>query len=311
MNTSSLFLRSKGKSRDYTWLKADHTCGEPPQYAEILEILDGESPSIVILQSDSNYEPSQLILFISNSPSSHRRDFQGRVIRDSIFWVQENTLENDNFFRKVTACILQKPEALQPIFDEVIEFPIPEENEDSIGFDFNPEMLKDKLLRLEPSFSASLSTVNCSQSKRIKSSESARKQLAEELLNREKLPQGYKFLVVVTGNKSEANLEKFKIWRSISKLVKSDEWEEVPNPEGTSSKKYAAIVILVISVLTVAIAVFLLVANHYCQEQDPQLTIETLACPDVPPSNCTVQHPQQTIETQCQALPKWMRFSSN
>ena len=51
MNTSSLFLRSKGKSRDYTWLKADHTCGEPPQYAEILEILDGESPSIVILQS--------------------------------------------------------------------------------------------------------------------------------------------------------------------------------------------------------------------------------------------------------------------
>lgn len=229
----SIYLRSRGKSRDYTWLEP-HSKSEkdPDQYLKILQALDGEYPSLVIFRYKGASDEKKLILFISNCISHPaRRDFQNRIIRDFLFWDVEDNLGYDEQIRAIAAATLENCNRLQQIFAEVIDFPTLEENENSRGFDCKDGKLEEELnkfaedLKKEFVGSPKQELLDKDNDKWAKESDTNRKTLANELRSLDRLPDREGFLVVVTGSKSEANLEKFDVWRAMSKLVKSEQWQ--------------------------------------------------------------------------------------
>lgn len=274
MNRPSIYLNSRGFSRDYAWLDADGVAQDPPQYAKIQNILDGESQSIAIFRDQYSY----LILLVLNCPSANRKDSQQRIIRDSVLWILPDNQDNEKLFRKIAAKILYDSNALQPIFSEVINFPEPETDRKSRGFSFDSDKLQDKLREINfPSSPTQASGYSLDQSSyRAENSKVFRESLAQDLLSNDPFPKDYEFLVIVTGIQGESDLERFKIWRALSELIKSDEWEKVPDPEGTSSKKYAAIVILIIIIILAIALLLLLLTKRHCNSQNLSIHIQDL-----------------------------------
>ncbi len=240
-----VYLQSAGNSPDfdYAWQQ------EVPSFlSRISGYIQSESPSVVLCRFDG-----QLFLLVTALESATKKDFAGRVIRHSVAWVCDDNNENEMLLRAIAV------EALQGLLSSKVDKLV--DLDRKTGFTFR----EDDFQRLGNSIfqegAIENSPLDDSEITRkiAKNSQKLKDDLAFKL-QRFSLPSNYELHVVVTGIKSEDSLAQANIWRSLSSLVQSENWEPVSKTkkEGVLPKKLILAISLILLLLIIGLVIFLI-----------------------------------------------------
>ncbi|MGB7440366.1 MAG: hypothetical protein WA919_04805 [Coleofasciculaceae cyanobacterium] len=218
--TMDIYVQSRGfeQDYDYRWLQIYRDGSSkrqvPPLSPEVINLIDSDTPSVVLERLDAQ----RLLLLVTGIEPDGRIDFLGRQIRISLAWLGVNS--DEYLLRKLAVRILKS--------DELTDFTT-EINQAIIfggeeGFQACLENMQ-KITKLTPE---ELSTGKPPDlTKKIGSnSVKLRNQLALEL-QQSCLPTETGSLVVVTGLQEREILENAQVWRSLSTLVESEDWQEI------------------------------------------------------------------------------------
>jgi len=239
-----IYIQSAGTSPDFDYCWQPEV---PSLLTRISSYIQGESSSLVLARFEN-----QFILLVTGLASSNKKDFAGRVIRHSVAWVCEENNDNEKQLRAIAVQALQG--VLSSKIDRLIQFG------GKSGFKFEIsefEKLNQSILDEETIDNMPLESSE-TRPKMAKNSQELRDSLAGDL-QRSCLPKDYEILVVVTGIKSEDSLIQTKIWRSLSNLVKSDNWKDIPKKE-LQQPNFKMAVLAIVAVL--AIAIIILIVLH-------------------------------------------------
>jgi hypothetical protein len=237
-----IYIQSRGSSPDfdYTWQT------EVPSFLSRMSgYIQSESPSVVLCRFDG-----KLFLLVTALESATKKDFAGRVIRHSVAWVCDDNNENEMLLRALAV------EALQGVLSSKVDKLI--DLDRKTGFSFQEEdfeKLGNSILQEGAIENSPLAESEITR-KIAKNSQKLKEDLAYKL-QRFSFPSNYELLVVVTGIKSEDSLAQANIWRSLSSLIKSDNWEPVPNKKKEEQKQNFPMAIALI-LLLVAIAIIII-----------------------------------------------------
>lgn len=222
-----IYIQSRGyeQNKDYRWLKINTDDSAalqlPPLSEKSITLIQIDSPS-VMLERLAN---EQLLLLITGIEEENRLDFLDRQIRIDAAWVGSNSEEDEKALRRLASRALQEQEwrSLSEEISQAVTF----FKDDSIyGFQVSFSLLLD--LVSIPSENL-LSSQPADRTKKVgRISPQLKQELAEEL-QRSSLPKEVAPLVVVTGIKKRETLEEASVWRGLSKLVDTDDWEEYNN----------------------------------------------------------------------------------
>ena len=238
-----IYVQSSGYSPDfgYCWMRKS-----PPYLSKVSSYIQNDSPSLVLARFDGN-----LFLLVTDLSSPEKKDFRDRPIRHSVAWECEDNDENEKTLRAIAYQTLQDRDDLTVKVDQLIQL------DREKGFTFDKDQFENlsKSITLKNPDKSPDSTI-----KIAKNSQALQNVLAEELQNSrlpsiKELPPHYELLVVVTGIKSEDTLRKAHIWRSLSSLVKSDNWDGIEKKRGQQTNFMVAIALIL---LLVAIAIVIL-----------------------------------------------------
>ena len=242
----NIYVQSCGveQDRDYSWLQifAESTPKRqtPPLSEKVVTLIHNESPSVVL----ERLENEQLLLLIAGIEPEGKLDILDRQIRVSVAWVGESA--DESFLRRLAVSALQEEtwksltEAIARAitYDDIIEEHPHQTSVRDNGFYASFEGLQNLELINE---SEKFSSEEPDLTKKIgRNSLEMRTMLADELYKCQ-LPFGEYPLVVVTGIKKRATLEDAGVWRSLSRLVEADNWEEIPPPESIADNGWAVI----------------------------------------------------------------------
>jgi hypothetical protein len=237
-----IYVQSRGYSPnvEYCWQPE-----VPPHLNKISGLIQSESPSVVVGRFDK-----ELILLVTGL-QSFERDFRDRPIRHSIAWTCSDTSGKEKQIREIAV------QALQGLLRDRVNQCIEVGGES--GFIVSP-----KLREMTDSFKGKemeeRDLGNLEQSRKIgNNSQDLRNDLIDKL-QKYSLPKEYELIVVSTGIKSEKSLEKAGIWRSLSNLVKSDEWRDLSSSEVKKSN-FSLVAIAIIVIVTIAIILVLMHSN--------------------------------------------------
>lgn len=238
-----IYVQSCGEPQElgYCWLRQ---IPELLSSTKIMDLIEQNAYSIVLAR-----HADQLCLLVAGL-KSQRKDFRGRVIRNSVFWISSGRREDEQL--RAIAISALHDELTEPV-DKLIWF------DANKGFDFDQDGLAQLNTGIQPANQEP--EPKC---KIAKLSDELREDLALEL-ERYSLPAGNGPLVVVTGNRSEDVLKEARIWRGLSKLVKSDEWQEILDPE-TGQPVFFMIAIA----LVLLVAIVLLVIVLFPRQPQPE-----------------------------------------
>ncbi len=251
-----IFVQSRGSSPDFEYCWQPEV---PPHLTRISSLIQSESPSVILARFDK-----KLILLATGLDSPGKKDFRNRSIRHSIAWVLDENYKNEEQIRAIAVQALKGLLASQ--VDSCIDF------DDENGFkaktsdieEISRSLLRNKGIGTSPLPSPDLPP------KIGKNSQGLRDDIAEKL-QQYSLPKGCEFIVIATGVKSEDSLEKARAWRSLSNLVKSENWRELSRSEVQQSTNFLR---AAITLLLVIVAIVLLLMLIHPQTQKP---------PDLPP----------------------------
>ncbi|NEZ64602.1 hypothetical protein D0962_17710 [Leptolyngbyaceae cyanobacterium CCMR0082] len=118
-----------------------------------------------------------------------------------------------------------------------------------------------------------------------KNSQDLRDDLAYKL-QQYSLPKGYELIVVATGVKSEESLARTGAWRSLSNLVKFQEWKKLSTGGAQPSNFFGAAIAIAVAAIVVVAIIFLVVL--------PRLLTPT---PEVspPPQEMNPSNPEEEV----------------
>ena len=240
-----VYLQSAGNSPDfdYAWQQ------EVPSFlSRVSGYIQSESPSVVLCRFED-----QLFLLVTALESATKKDFAGRVIRHSVAWICDDNDENEMLLRAIAV------EALQGVLSSKVDKLV--DLDRKTGFTFREDdfqrlgnsILQEGAIEKSPLDDSEITR------KIAKNSQKLKEDLAYKL-QRFNLPSNYELLVVVTGIKSEDSLAQANIWRSLSSLVQSENWEPVPNKkkEGVLPKKLIQAISLLLLLLIIGLVIFLI-----------------------------------------------------
>jgi hypothetical protein len=239
-----IYIQSRGNSPDFDYCWQSEV---PSLLTRISSYIQSESPSVVLARFEN-----QFILLVTGLASSDKKDFVGRVVRHSVAWVCEESDDNEKQLRAIAVQALQG--VLSSKIDRLIQFG------SKNGFKFENsefEKLNQSILDEETVGNMPLEASE-TRPKMAKNSQGLRDSLAGDL-QRSCLPKNYEIMVVVTGIKSEDSLIQTRIWRSLSNLVKSDNWKDIPKKE-SQQPNFQMAILAIVAVL--AIAIIILIVLH-------------------------------------------------
>jgi hypothetical protein len=246
VNDMKIFVRSSGVSQDcgYRWLPE-----EPYQWNQISGLIESSSPSVVLTRSNK-----QLSLFVTGLDSPDRKDFRDRLIRHCIAWTCSDNSYDEMQIRAIAV------QALRGLLSSQVDQYIKLGGED--GF----EVYSSELKSLSQSFlRADIESQNLPVPEDFpkigKNSQNLRDDLANKL-QQYSLPKDYKLIVIATGVKSEDSLEKAGAWRSLSNLVKSENWRNLSGSEGQQSSFFGVAIAIIVAVIVVIALILLVVLLH-------------------------------------------------
>lgn len=234
-----IYVQSRGYSQefDYCWQpETPKILGE----SNVYNLIQSESPSVVLARHDG-----KIFLFVTGLESNERRDFRGRIIRNSVLWVCEESEESEQYLRGLTVNVLR--DIIKDDIDKTVRF---SENDFGFEVDFNG------IQQLEI---GEVSHFEVKSERKVgKNNQLLKDVLAFEIEERY-LPKGIKFLLVITGIKKEEELKKAGVWRGLSNMVKGEGWQEYNFPDGESPFSVSTVILLVgFIVLIIVIAIIFL-----------------------------------------------------
>lgn len=211
-----IYIQSRGFAQEngYHWLP------EMPSILTnelILEKIQVEAPSLVLGRYGN-----KLLLLITGI-QSNRIDFRDRTIRNSVAWVTTDSQHNERQLRAIAILALRDWNALRHEINRAIDFDAKD------GFHVLFEEIKALPMTIQSlPRSENLDRDDELNDKISKRSEKRQEELAG-LLENYALPKRSCFLVIVTEIKGEEALIEAKVWRGLSRLVKSDNWQVIAN----------------------------------------------------------------------------------
>ncbi len=243
-----VFVQSRGISPEsgYSWQphKPDRL-GEFSQYTQL------EDFSILL-----NRQAGRLFLLITGLESPEKRDFRGRTIGHSVFWVFENSLAVE---RKVRAMVIQALEdraALEQMVDQCISL------DNQTGFKISQDLSN---LPLGSLLGELGSRAIAPHERKIAKNSLLRQQDLVQELRQHCFPEGNGWLLIVTELKSEAALKGAEPWRGLSSLVTTERWQVLKK---TSYPTSSAITIT-LGVVVVLFVLLILIVMTLTPRTDP------------------------------------------
>jgi hypothetical protein len=237
-----IYVQSRGYSQefDYCWHpETPKILGESNVYS----LIQSESPSIVLARHDG-----KIFLLATGLESNQREDFRGRIIRNSVLWVCEESDDNEQYLRALTVNILR--DIIKDDIDKIVRF-----SENGFGFevDFNG------IQQLEV---GEVGTFEEKSERKVGNNNQYLKDILAFELEERDLPEGIKFLVVTTGIKREKDLTDAGVWRGLSNMVKGDGWKEYNFPgsaiNGNQKKEQELILLIGFIILMISISIIIL-----------------------------------------------------
>jgi hypothetical protein len=278
-----IFVQSRGHSPDFEYCWQPEV---PPQLSSISSLIQSESPSVVLARSRG-----KLMLLTTGLESSEKKDFRDRPIRHSIFWYC-----NDNSYEEtqIRAIAVQ---ALRGLLSAQVDKHI------NLGGGNGFEISFSELKNLTESLPIEIESQRLPESEESpkigKNSQDLRDDLAYKL-QQYSLPKGYELIVIATGIKSENSLEKAGAWRSLSNLVKSENWRNSFRSEGQQSSFFGVAIAIIVAVIVV-IALILLVVLLHPFSPKPGTSSPT---PTTPPTQQTIEKTSQTLQPSLTTSPE-------
>ncbi len=249
-----IYVESRGDSPDFDY------CWKPevPSYmSNISGLIESESPSVVIARFDR-----QLMLLVTGLESQDKKDFRDRPIRHSIAWVCNDNPYAESQIRAIAV------EALQGLLSSKVDKYINFDSES--GFKASLPQDISELVSMAEIEQRGLPQLEVS-CKIGKNSQDLRDDLAYKL-EKYSLPKRHELLVVVTGNKSQKSLENAGIWRSLSNLVKSENWRDLSRSEAENSNSNFGVAIAIIAVIAIAACILIMILHSPSPEVAPTPT---------------------------------------
>ncbi len=248
-----IYIESRGLSQDddYRWLKVTKDSQTrvdkedlPTIIQEANQLIDSESASIVLSRKNN----SLLFLLTSIEPVD-RVDFAHRQIRISVAWLMPDSLDNQRILRMLAATALDTEER-QYLTTEISQAVI---LGGELGFQVNFEYIQ-KLTNISAAKNLLQDKLPNTTKKIAEISPKRQQELASEL-KEHCLPNQQGLIVVVTGIKKEQALIDANIWRGLSSLVVSPDWQIIDQnlPEKnfpTKLSKYFNSLMIILGILS-------------------------------------------------------------
>ncbi|NJN74551.1 MAG: hypothetical protein HC799_18025 [Limnothrix sp. RL_2_0] len=250
-----IFVESRGRSPDFEYCWQPEV---PPRLSGIYSLIQSESPSVVLARFQK-----RLMLLATGLNSLEKKDFRDRPIRHSIMWLFDENYDSEVQIRAIAVQALQGLLANQA--DKHIQFGGESGFETSIS---GIEAMSRSFLTQESVGTSPLPSLELPP-KIGKNSQALRDDLAYKL-QQYSLPKNYEFIVVATGVKSEESLEKAGAWRSLSNLVKSENWRNLPKSEAQQPKKVGAAIAIVAAIVVVALILLVVLLHPFSPK--PEMT---------------------------------------
>lgn len=241
-----IFVQSRGRSPDFEYCWHPQV---PPQLSDISSLIQSESLSVVLARFHK-----KLMLLVTGLDSIEKKDFRDRPIRHSIVWLLDENYDSEAQIRAIAVQALRGLLANQ--VDKYIQFG------GEVGFEVSIPGIEEMSRSFLSQESIGTSPLPSSElpPKMGKNSQDLRDDLACKL-QQYGLPKGYDFIVISTGVKSEESLEKSGAWRSLSNLVKSENWRDLSKSEAQSPNFFGAAIAIVAAIVVVAL-ILLVVLLH-------------------------------------------------
>lgn len=269
----AIYIQSRGKNQDedYRWLKIkenEHFSKTPDFLLQSLDnlsvkpvdLIESQKFSIILVKS-----PRYFCLLITGlKAKENRTDFQGRRIRNSLFWICDTT-KIQNAEAKVRSLLIR---ALNGDLEQEIDSAIVSGGK--YGFEVEQSCLEQLLLN-----SPLLPKNNQSENVCCKigsNSQLLRQELASELQTYS-LPDRNGLSILVTSIKSASALKEANVWRGLSNRIKDEEFEEYSSLETVdrqTQKKTVFLGIAIAMLLLIAIA-FSIIKTNTPQKLEPEV----------------------------------------
>ncbi|MGK7923243.1 MAG: hypothetical protein AB4080_24915 [Trichodesmium sp.] len=218
-----IYIESRGFSQDddYRWLKVTEKNQTridkqdlPTIIQEATQLIDSESASIVLSRKNNS-----LLFLLTSIEPIERVDFAHRQIRISIAWLMPDSLDNERILRMLAATALDTEER-QHLTTEISQAVI---LGGELGFQVDFEHIQ-KLTNINTAKNLLLDKSPNTTRKIAELSPPRQQELTSEL-QEYRLPNQQGLIVVVTGIKKEQTLIDANIWRGLSSLVVSPDWQ--------------------------------------------------------------------------------------
>jgi hypothetical protein len=240
-----IFVQSRGRSPDFEYCWQPEV---PPQLSSISSLIQSESPSVVLARSRG-----KLMLLTTGLESSEKKDFRDRPIRHSMFWYCNDNSYDETQIRAIAV------QALRGLLSDQVDKHIKLGGEN--GFEISFSELKN-LTESLPSEIESQRLPESEESPQIgKNSQELRDDLAYKL-QQYSLPKSYELIVIATGVKSEDALKNAGAWRSLSNLVKSENWRNLSRSEVQQSRFFGVAIAIIVAVIVIIALILLVVLLH-------------------------------------------------
>ena len=219
-----IYVLSRGFAQDddYRWLRItenDQQRKEPPIYEEVIDLIESEAPSVVLVRSHA-----QLFLLITAIKPEGRKDVWNRQIRISIAWLGKDS--DEPVLRRLAARALEENE--RNSLTEEISRAVTLGGEAGFQVSFQDIL---QLASIDPTGELPENEPPDTKKKIGRTSPKLKNELSQEL-KKYHLPTEKGVLVslvVVTEIKERDTLEKAGVWRGLSSLADTEGWEEIPS----------------------------------------------------------------------------------
>ncbi|MBW4493560.1 MAG: hypothetical protein KME26_10850 [Oscillatoria princeps RMCB-10] len=217
----NIYVQSRGFEQDcdYCWLlitEEDQKRQDPPCYLQIADLIETEAPSVVLMRLPQG----ELLLLLTGIEALGRTDFYKRQILISVAWVGEAS--DERLLRAIAASALD--EKKRKSLTDKINCAV------TSGGPYGFQVSFHGVQKICKSFLRSAARGLTGDAppditkKTSRNSPEMKNALAEELKTC-RLPAGYGLLVAVTGIQEGSALQAAGVWRGLSSLADTDDWQ--------------------------------------------------------------------------------------
>lgn len=296
----AIHIQSRGKNQDqdYLWLRIKENGIKPqtPDYLQnkqtlgvlsvkLSDLVESQKCSVILVKAQRYF-----CLLITGLRARGRNDFQGRQIRNSLFWLCD-TKDIDKAEAKMRSLLVL---ALRGELEKEIDLII-NNSDNKYGFEVNYPQLQELINDIKVESNNNTDVDN----KIGNNSDNSKQELALEL-ETNPLPDREGLLVLVTSIKSASALQQTLVWRGLSNRVEFEEFKTyyplaTNSQQGQKKTPYLGLAIALLLIIVISIAII-----HFLKLQKPQ--------PEINPNYPILQKQSQNLSSKTLTSTELLRY---